>query len=514
MPSPRHFIRFCLGLAILLLGIAHASPLPRATPESAGLDSAKLSSMLDYLRTQGFETESVLLARHGKLVLDAYYAPFRPGMPHQVNSVAKSVTATLVGQAISDGRLNLTDTVGEILPQYRDLPAAKITVEELLQMKSGMIWNDFVGRDRSSSWEKIMQHEDWIGEFLRQPIDPEQIGTFNYNSVGSALLAAMTEKAVGRPLLEYAQERLFGPLGIDNFRWLTTTGGQINGGRGLYITPADMLRFGELFRQNGQWQGQEIVPAAWASAATQPVLPVQANTENPYYYGYHWWVFKDRQWFAARGWGGQYIVVYPAEDMTLVVTSRRPDGERNSTEIDFTALREYFITPATSSLPANPAAFAKLQAKAANWGETIAVKNQRSPLEKRLNGRTIEIGSDFWFSRLEMKFKGNELMLGVTTRDVGNRPLYQQSEPTWQQVAGLDGQWRDTPRPPVKNQIVQSGPESLISSRAQWLDQKTLLLETLWLDESWAYRIKLNFDGNKVRLEQLGGVEVATGTLR
>ncbi|WP_028454098.1 serine hydrolase domain-containing protein [Chitinilyticum litopenaei] len=493
-------------LAATSLVQAESPELQPVTPESVGLDSEKLAKMLDYLRSSGFETESVLVARHGQLVLAAYHAPFRPGMPHQVNSVTKSVTSTLVGLAISDGKLKLTDTVGDVLPQYRELPGAIITVEQLLQMKTGMIWIDDAGSSGSSTWETNLQQGDWIADFLRQPMDPEQRGTFNYNSGGSALLAVLAEKAVGQPLLDYGRERLFKPLGIEQIRWVSTPDGTVNGGRGLYIAPADMLRFGELFRQNGEWQGRQIIPAAWVQDATSPKLPVSANTGSPYFYGSHWWVGKDRLWFSAQGWGGQYITVYPQDDITLVVTSRRPDADRHAGPIDFTALREYFLTPAANGLPAKPAAQANLQAKVASWASPTAVNRLRSPLEKQLNGRKIDFSGDYWLSQLQLEFRGDELLLGVTPRDGGYRP--------WRQHVGLDGKWRDTPRPAEKDASVQSGPESLISGRAQWLDRKTLLLETLWLDESWSYKVRLRFSGNKVRLERVDSLETATGTLR
>ncbi|MBM5575527.1 serine hydrolase [Deefgea sp. CFH1-16] len=120
----------------------------RATPESVGLDSAQLSKMLNYLQTPGFDMESIILARHGKVVLEAYVAPFHAGIPHQVNSVTKSFMATLIGMLIGDGKLKLTDTVADILPQYADLPNAKlITVEQLLGMKSGLLWQEWRGDD-------------------------------------------------------------------------------------------------------------------------------------------------------------------------------------------------------------------------------------------------------------------------------------------------------------------------------------------------------------------------------
>ncbi len=90
------------------------APFSRATPESVGLDSAQLTKMLSYLQTPGFDMESIIIARHGKVVLEAYVAPFHAGIPHQVNSVTKSFMATLIGMLIADGKLKLTDTVADI----------------------------------------------------------------------------------------------------------------------------------------------------------------------------------------------------------------------------------------------------------------------------------------------------------------------------------------------------------------------------------------------------------------
>ncbi|MGL6041375.1 MAG: serine hydrolase domain-containing protein, partial [Deefgea sp.] len=291
-----------------------------ATPESVGLDSAQLTKMLSYLQTPGFDMESIIIARHGKVVLEAYVAPFHAGIPHQVNSVTKSFMATLIGMLIADGKLKLTDTVADILPQYAELPNAKlITVEQLLGMKSGLLWHEWRGDD----FGELKQQADMVKFVLNRSIEPDQVNNFNYNSGGSDLLGILGEAALGSSLADYAQQRLFKPLGITKTRWLNLDQqGRIGGGRGLYIMPSDMLKLGELYRQNGIWQGQPILPASWVQYATSPIITISKGT---HYYGAQWWVGNNREWFSAEGARGQFIAVFPQDDITIVMTSRNQD---------------------------------------------------------------------------------------------------------------------------------------------------------------------------------------------
>jgi len=503
----RHLISIAIAFS---LSSAFASDLPStpkvpdpalaqfqtATPESVGLDSAQLTKMLSYLQTPGFDMESIIIARHGKVVLEAYVAPFHAGIPHQVNSVTKSFMATLIGMLISDGKLKLTDTVADILPQYADLPNSKlITVEQLLEMKSGMLWKE----DGDGADWNVDPQKDWIATFLQIPIEADLQGSFHYNSGGSNLLGILGETALGSSLAKYADQRLFKPLGITKTRWVNIgQQGQIGGGRGLYIMPRDMLKLGELYRQNGVWQGQQILPASWVNYATSPTV----NISKEMNYGAQWWVAKNREWFSAFGARGQMITVFPKEDITVVMTSRNQDRS----DFGVSALRDYYLK-LKEPRDENPIAFAALQEKIKQLATPTATSKLRSPLEKSINKRKIDLDNPaFWANQLKFEFNDDTATITISPRSLLDRPFIIQ--------ANLGETWLHTPVTPVDNHWQKSGSESMRAARAQWLDNNTLQLEAMDVDEYYSANYKIKFNGKKATLLNMNDTIASHGILR
>nr|WP_314899891.1 serine hydrolase [uncultured Deefgea sp.] len=503
----RHFISIAIAFS---LSSAFASDLPStpkvpdpalaqfktATPESVGLDSAQLTKMLSYLQTPGFDMESIIIARHGKVVLEAYVAPFHADIPHQVNSVTKSVMATLIGMLISDGKLKLTDTVADILPKYADLPNAKlITVEQLLEMKSGMLWKE---DGEGTDWNFDPQ-KDWIASFLQVPIEADLQGSFHYNSGGSNLLGILGEAALGSSLADYTEQRLFKPLAITKTRWVNIgQQGQIGGGRGLYIMPRDMLKLGELYRQNGVWQGQQILPASWVSYATSPSVNVSKEIK----YGAQWWVEQNREWYTALGARGQYIAVFPQDDITIVMTSRNQDRS----DFGLGALREYYLK-LKEPRDKNPIAFAALQDKITQLATPTPTSKLRSPLEKTINTRKIDLDNPaFWANQLKFEFNDDSVTITMAPRSLVDRPFIIQ--------ANLGETWLHTPVTPVDNFWQKSGPESMRAARAQWLDNNTLQFEAMDVDEYYSANYKIKFKGKKATLLNMNDSVASQGNLR
>ena len=474
-----------------------------ATPESVGLDSAQLTKMLNYLQTPGFDMESIIIARHGKVVLEAYVAPFHADIPHQVNSVTKSFMATLIGMLINDGKLKLTDTVADILPQYADLPNAKlITVEQLLGMKSGLLWQEWRSDNFGDFGELKRQPDIDIVKFvLNRSLEPDQVNNFNYNSGGSDLLGVLGEAALGSSLADYAEQRLFKPLGISNTRWINSDQqGHLGGGRGLYIMPLDMLKLGELYRQNGVWQGAQILPASWVQYATAPMLNI---TSGSHYYGAQWWVGQNREWYSAQGYGGQIIAVFPQDDITMVMTSR---NNGNNFSFGFSALREYYLK-LKDQRAENPIAHTALQEKITQLATPTPTSKLRSPLEKIIHNRKIDINNpSHYLSQLQFEFNQDVVAIRMSPRKWSESPFKVQ--------ARLGAAWHSEPRPHVDDPLQKSSTESMRATRAQWLDKQTLQVESIDLDETWGLSFKIKFKGNKATLLNMNDSIASQGNIR
>ncbi|GGP25075.1 serine hydrolase domain-containing protein [Silvimonas amylolytica] len=481
----------------LLASHCAADVLPTSSPEAEGLDSAKLLKMLDYLQTSGFNVDSVVLARHGNLVLEAYAAPYRNGIPHQINSATKSFVSTLAGMAVADGKLSLDDPIAKVLPEYANLPTAQtVTLRQLLEMNSGVDWNEWPG---GSDFGQMLGSNEPVKTFLQHPVNAEEVGHFNYNSGGSHVAGAMVARAEGQSLGQFAQSRLFGPLGFTNVMWQQDSTGTQIGGRGLYLLPEDLLKLGEFYRLHGKWNNEQLLPESWVDYVTSPLEPIAAGTGSDQYYGAQWWVKKDRSTYAAAGWGGQYLFVFPQEDMTLALTSRRNDYSGTAGALlDSGPLLTYFLHSDQAKLPPNPEAAKALRERIDEMGRNPAGARSESPLQKQISGKAIEMNNPHsQTEQWRLEFDGNTVAVTQSPRRF--------DMPTLHYTAGLDGAWRTTVLP---------AQGAHLAARARWLDANTFALTITELEEYYTQTILMKFNGNKVKIDVPGWDAAASGTLR
>lgn len=181
--------------------------------------------------------------------------------------MTKSVTSALVGIAVAEGLLSLDQTVGEVIPDRisaaADPRAAGVTVEQLLTMTSGFAWDS--GTDYQFAFDDV----DLTARTLEQPMSCEPGTCYEYNSGNVQVLASMLQAAAGQTLAEYAQPRLFDPLGIAPPVWQPSSiTGETLGAVGLNLTSRDQAKIGYLLLNNGVWDSRQLVPAAWVEAAT------------------------------------------------------------------------------------------------------------------------------------------------------------------------------------------------------------------------------------------------------
>jgi len=183
-------------------------------------------------------------------------------------------------------------------------------------MRAGLEW-----KEGNPAYQALYISRDWVSFMLDKPMVVTPGIQFNYCSGCSHLLSAVITNATGMNTLEYAQSRLFEPLGIQNVYWEKDVNDIPIGGWGLELTPRDMAKFGYLYLHNGEWEGKQIIPEKWVYMSTQ------ANQEfkDGWGYGYHWWVNPSNKIYAAQGLHGQKIYVIPNFDMVIVVTAGQDD---------------------------------------------------------------------------------------------------------------------------------------------------------------------------------------------
>ena len=332
-----------------------------ATPESAGVAAKPLRDMETAIRAGEFKKiGSALVARHGKLVYESYFDGDASTL-RDTRSATKSITDVLIGIAIGEKKLSGVDArVLSLLPerarklQNPDPRKDKINVEDFLTMSSPLECDDWNDASRGNE-ERMYVIEDWAQFILDLPVrgrmhvgehpDPPPYGRyFSYCTGGVFTLSEVLQKDTGVRTDRYAQEKLFGPLGITDAQWVYSPMNIPQTGGGLRLTSRDLLRIAELYRSGGMWQGTRIVDEAWVKASTQPHAQIDEQTE----YGYLWWLktFKSAgkgyPAFFMSGNGGNKIAVFPGLDLTVVITSTNY-GTRGMHEQTEKLLTDYIL---------------------------------------------------------------------------------------------------------------------------------------------------------------------------
>jgi CubicO group peptidase (beta-lactamase class C family) len=299
-----------------------AQPWVSAVPGDVGLDPLLLGRATENAAAIP-RFRSLLVVRHGKLVVERYFGGATPETRFDVRSVTKSVVSLLVGQVLEATKISGTDaTVGDYVgpPYVLDPGDRAVTIKELLTMTSGYQWNEEQGDDYNL-WIVSPDHV----QFLLDRAQTGPPGPFTYNSAAVHLLGLVVQLATGTPLASLADQRLFQPIGIRSAIWEELERGTVNGGSGLQLTGQDLARLGQLMVQQGRSGSQQVVPAGWIGTATTPQFPWRdtVGAQRSVTYGYLWWVADppSTQAFFAWGYGGQFVYVVPSLDLVIVTTT-------------------------------------------------------------------------------------------------------------------------------------------------------------------------------------------------
>lgn len=291
---------------------------------------------------------AVLVVRNGKLVFEGYYDGiderwgsslghllFDAETKHDLRSVSKSIVGLLYGIALDAGQAPALDApIVDSFPEYKDLAAdrerRRMTVSDALTMRLGTQWNEDLPYDDPNNSEIAMElSKDRYRFVLDRPFVTEPGTRWHYNGGATALLAKVIERGSGQSVFDFAKEKLFTPLGIEDVEWIKGNDGEFAAASGLRMRPRDVAKVGQVVLNRGQWQGKELIPQAWLDEAFVPRTRIDEELE----YGYQWWLGNMREsgkpWMAAFGNGGQRLIVIPSLDLAVVITAgnyNQPDA--------------------------------------------------------------------------------------------------------------------------------------------------------------------------------------------
>ena len=296
-----------------------------SSAEEQGMDSKELAKLVDFGTVHRFD--SLLVVRHGQLVVEAYYAPYSAGIPHAINSCTKAVISTLTAIAFKERLLDnpshrVLDFFDRLSIANVDDRKEAITVQSLLDMTSGIEWTERLGDSSAAAVESQSEMDsspDWVKFILDRPMSSAPGDIFNYNSGNTHLVSAILTKLTGMSALEYAKSKLFGPLGITKVSWQHDPQGISNGGWGLDLVPRDMAKIGYLYLRKGVWEGQELLPPAWIDKVSHATVNMRLGGLR---YSNLFWALPDKRVYMAVGRNGQVIMVFPDLDVVAVTTGR------------------------------------------------------------------------------------------------------------------------------------------------------------------------------------------------
>lgn len=311
--------------------------LPRCKPEEEGISSEYLRKFMEELaHNDKIHTQGIMIARNGRIILEAAFKPYDLKTWRVTHSLSKTIVGIATGIAIEQGLFALDDTVASIFHKtYLPILGNRkkgITIRNLLTMSSGISYNE-VGSLIDTEWTKNILESQVVFEPGKE---------FAYNSMNSYLLSAIIQERSGITLFEYAKKYIFEPMNIMNVHWENSPEDKTKAGWGLYITLEDRMKLGQLFLNEGKWEGVQIVPKSWIKEMMNCWM-VTPEYMNVYGYGYQGWIGKRKGSFIFNGVLGQNTIVYPDLNMVISVASSNTELFVKSRVMD--VIDKYFSVP-------------------------------------------------------------------------------------------------------------------------------------------------------------------------
>src|ERR1022692_4020601 len=247
---------------------------------------------------------------------------------HTMQSVSKSVTSATIGVAMARG--DFKAPLDTPVLNYFDAKSVRnvddrkrrMTLRHVLTMTTGLDWDEDVPYDDPRNGSSLMEAtRDWVRFVIDQPMAHEPGSTFAYSSGATELLAHIFKRETGQDIEKYALRYLFTPLGIRHYYWKRTPLGVVDTEGGLYLSAGDLAKIGYLYLHGGVWDGQRLLTEQWIVDSMAAHVALEANWK----YGYQWWLAPygegPRYAWAARGIGGQLLLVFPEDELVAVVTA-------------------------------------------------------------------------------------------------------------------------------------------------------------------------------------------------
>ncbi len=393
--------------------------LKRSTPEAVGIPTASLKQLIRQLEQFHIPMHSLLVMRHGKLALEAYYAPYTADTLHRMYSITKSFSSLGIGLLEADGMISLQDRIASYFPEYVTEEThpwvLQMTIEDMLKMST---CHDL------TTYKKTSTTENWVESFFQKEPTHRPGTVFMYDTSASHTLCALVEKLTGMDLLTFLKKRVLSRIGVaDDTYILKDPFGTSMGGTGLMVRPTELLRVGMLLMNHGkdpdrygEADGEQIYPGDYIARATAFQTSTTVNSLRENGYGYQFWRVPHNG-YACLGMGGQALYCYPDEDLICVMTADTQNVPGAGDTIYPILENTLFAGPPKHTLPENPEAQKQLSELCGSlripvlgsYWEGACVKDQ-------VNGKIyhVETRNGYPFTQFSVEFCGDEGLLRYT----------------------------------------------------------------------------------------------------
>ena len=495
--SIRHIsLNLLCVLFVSLSCLAQNNPaLPKSSPEAEGVSSAGILRFVNDVEKSKNELHSFIILRHGKVIAEGWWDPYKPSLKHTMYSASKTFTSTAVGFAVSENKLKVSDKVISFFPH--DLPdsisgnLAALTVKDVLTMSDGM------DPDPSPLAEKS---KNWVKAFLATPIVNKPGSVFLYNSLGTFMLSAIVQKVTGQKVIDYLKPRLFDPLGISGMDWEENMMSINTGGWGLRVKTEDMAKLGQLYLQKGIWNGNQIIPASWIEEATtlkiiqHPSMPQLKKDSSDWEQGYGYQIWRSRHHsYRADGAFGQYILVLPEQDAVIAIQEETPNmqDELNLVWNDLLpAFKKDKLPEDQKSLIALKTKLSTLSLVPSAGSYTSFATNKNlikyyilEPNENNINSVSIQIKDSVCHFILNAGTDTYNLYYGLGSWKTGQT---------------------NKPGPNLVSKAIENWPiisPFKIAGNFYWKDDQTLVMQTRYIESPHTETFTCHFDDKKITLD-------------
>jgi CubicO group peptidase (beta-lactamase class C family) len=468
--------------------------LPRNTPEAQGISSAGIMKFLDAIKEIKQEFHSLMIIRHGNVVAEGWWAPYSSEHKQQLYSLSKSFTGTAIGLAVHEKLLTVDDPVIKFFPDM--LPTeisdnlAALKVRHLLSMSVGHAKDSILILEASAPgvpWEKT---------FLAQPVVFKPGSQFMYNSGASFMLSAIIKRVTGQTAHEYLKPRLYQPLNITNTTWGENFEGINMGASHLRMPTEDIAKFGQLYLQNGMWNGKQIISKEWVREASSKQISNGNNDSSwGYGYGYQFWL-NPPGGFRADGAFGQFSMVFPQLDAVVAITSESISTKDTMQIVWDVLLPEMKEAP----LEKNTSSYNQLVKELKSLKYDPPNIASASSTASKISGKEFILDTNE-FNAKAVSFNFNSDKCVFTLKEENKTDI---------NITNGMGYWiREGNLKPSAHSLFSLRRidfDSIVAASATWQDEKTLLLTWRFIETVHGDQLTCIFDDDKLTIKFLFSV--------